>query len=130
MTLFINPGSGPIADSGEGGWTNTVEHARLAAHRWLRILRREGFHDVEIVGERDAGDGRWVFRFRHAITGVTVDLDTHGIDDMDAYLKERIFSPRTYWNGGSSSDPCLEDWAAPGFEPVQTWRPVARPEVA
>ena len=57
------------------------------------------------------------------MTGAAVVLETHGIDDIAAYERERVFVPRVYWNGSSISEPELEDWAAPGFVLVRTFRP-------
>ena len=60
-------------------------------------------------------NGRWPFVIRHQITGVEVVLETHGIDDLDAYKRQCIFDPRVYWNGSSSAEPTLDDFDAPGF---------------
>jgi hypothetical protein len=120
--LIINPGS-RVGEPAEG-WTNTAEQARKIAQEWLEAIHKEGMRDVELLpGDRDYGDsGRWVFTFRHAVTGVMVDLATHGIDDLDAYVRVHVFHPRIYWNGESLGEPKLEDFAADGFEPVRTWR--------
>jgi hypothetical protein len=119
MTLLINPGS-HIGEPGTG-WTNTVEKARTEAEGWLAQMRADGFADVELLDGETESEGRWVFTFRHAVTGVTVDLETHGIDGMAAYTKEYIFGPRIYWNGSSCSNPELEHFAAPGFTAVRTF---------
>ena len=55
------------------------------------------------------------------MTGVIVELETHGIDDMDAYANDAIFTPRVYWKGSSCSSPDLNDWKAPGFVKLSTW---------
>lgn len=121
MTLIINPGS-RIGET-QQGWTNTEEKARAEAAKWLSNMHAEGMTDVELLdGCTDDGEGRWRFAFRHKVTGALVYLDTHGIDDMDAYLARCIFPPRVYWNGSSSSDPKLDDFAAPGFVPVKTFK--------
>lgn len=124
MTMIVNPGSGPVEQDGEG-WTNTYETARQKAIAWLKEMHTQGLRDVELLdGPTDQTDGRWVFTFRHTVTGKTVDFETHGIDDLDAYMRRRIFAPRVYWNGSSSGEPSLEDFEAPGFEPVRTFRAV------
>jgi hypothetical protein len=112
--VIINPGSEPI-DYGEG-WTNTVEVARRIANEWLAQMRREGMDEIELMpGETERGDGRFRFRFRHTVTGVEAVLETHGINDLEAYMCRHTFEPRTYWRGSSSGTPCIEDFAAPGF---------------
>lgn len=120
MTTFINPGPGSIPTSGNG-WTNTYEGAAREAVRWLDQMTTGGIRDVnlDLKGE-DLGDGRWRFHFRHEVTGVVVDLDTHGIDDYEAYERDRVFPPRIYWNGSSCGEPEVEDWATEGFEVVKT----------
>lgn len=121
MTLIINPGSRIGTD--RQGWTNTEEQARAEAAKWLSNIHADGMADVELLDDcTDDGEGRWRFTFRHRVTGALVYLDTHGIDDLDAYLRRFIFPPRVYWNGSSSSDPKLDDFAAPGFVPVKTFR--------
>ena len=57
------------------------------------------------------------------MTGVKVELETHGIDNFQAYEKERVFAPRIYWNGSSCSNPELENFAAPGFTAIRTFKP-------
>lgn len=121
--MIINPGSGPIK-SGEG-WTNTLSGAMTEALRWYDGMLMKGFTDVVMLTEPEERDGRWVFGFRHEVTGVVVELETHGIDDVEAYEKAHIFAPRVYWNGCSTSTPRLEDWKADGFEPVRTYRRVS-----
>lgn len=123
--LIINPGSGGI-EPGCDGWTNTAEGAHKEAARWLANMHGAGMRDVELLPQWRYRDGRWVFRFRHAVTRVVVELETHGIDDLDAYRRDHFY-PRVYWNGSSTGDPELEDFAAEGFEPVRTWRHVVRP---
>jgi hypothetical protein len=49
-------------------------------------------------------------------------LEHHGIDDLQAYEKQHIFTPRVYWDGSSCANPKIEDFAAEGFEPVITYR--------
>ena len=126
MTIIINPGSGAIPAAGNG-WTNTYEQAEKHAREWRDRMTADGIRDVtlELPGADPDGDGRWRFSFRHDVTGMTVYLDTHGIDDWRAYEKQRIFSARVYWNGDSSGEPQVEDWAADGFEVVKTYRPTA-----
>lgn len=129
MVMIFNAGSGGIPAAGDG-WTNTRERAEQDARDWLAFMQREGLRDVALLpGYVDQGDGRWAFTFEHAVTGVRVELETHGIDDLDAYQREHVFPPRQYWNGSSTPvGPRLEDFAADGFEPVRTWRrpPAAR----
>lgn len=122
MTAFINPGSriGGQPD----GWTNTVEQAVLNARAWLDRMRKEGFTDIEIGEPGPEDQGRWPFVFRHTVTGVEVTLETHGISDPTAYEKQHIFAPRVYWNGSSSAEPDLDDFAAPGFAKTMTFAAV------
>jgi hypothetical protein len=121
MAAIVNPGSDPVG-SGEG-WTNTYDEALAEARRWLASMHAEGMTDVSLdVCDGEERDGRWRFGFRHAVTGVTVWLETPGVDDVDAYQKGRIFPPRVYWNGSSSDTPKLEDWEAPGFVAVRTYK--------
>src|ERR1035441_7477049 len=102
MTMIINPGS-HIGGPGEG-WTNTVETARATAVYWLSTMRATGMTDVGLLDGETEREGRWVFTFRHAITGTTVELEIHGIDNVAAYEKKHIFAPRAYWNGSSTSE--------------------------
>jgi hypothetical protein len=120
--LITNAGS-RIADSGNG-WTNTEASARQEAERWLAAMRGEGLTDIELVDGAMPFENRWRFTYRHTVTGATATLETHGIDDAEAYQAENIFPPRVYWNGSSTAHPQLEDFAADGYEPVQTYRPV------
>jgi hypothetical protein len=122
MTVFINPGARLGDAQNADGWTNTYATARATADEWLARMRGEGIADVELVTcDETERDGRWTFTFRHAVTGVEVQLETHGIDDGDAYKRQYIFEPRIYWNDSSSADPSLGDFAAPGY--VMTFRP-------
>ena len=123
MTLFMNPGSGGIPVRGEG-WTNTFAKARQTAEEWLDRMRAEGMRDIGLFPGARHLNGRWEFTFRHAVTGVKVTLECDGVDDMDAYVAERIFPPRIYWNGSSIGEPKLDDFAAEGFERVVTWKAV------
>jgi|HubBroStandDraft_3_1064219.scaffolds.fasta_scaffold1163246_2 hypothetical protein len=118
--LIINPGS-RIGGPG-GGWTNTFEEARAEAGRWLARMHADGMTDVALLDDPAERDGRWVFSFRHAVTGTTVQLETHGIDNMAAYEQQHTFAPKVYWNGSSVSQPELEHFAAPGFAAVRTFR--------
>lgn len=74
-----------------------------------------------VVGVEDKG--RWVFTFRHKVTGTEVQLEIHGIDDLDAYRKQYLFDPKIYWRGSSCAEPELEDFAAEGFKPLRTFIP-------
>jgi hypothetical protein len=124
MTLIINPGSGPVAESGSG-WTNTEGQARVEAERWLAMMREDGITHIELSPTVDPGyePGQWAFSFRHTVTGVIVRLVTHGIDDTEAYRRDgHIFEPRVYWNESSTGNPEVEQWAAPGFEVIKTFR--------
>ena len=119
MTVFINPGSN--IETGEG-WTNTFEGAKAEAERWLARMRKDGLREVSLVAWDEAEDaGRWKFWFEHSVTKKRVVLETHGIDNIEAYRKGRIFDPRVYWNGSSLSEPAIEDFAAPGFRVLQTF---------
>jgi hypothetical protein len=120
MTLIINPGS-RIGKPGNG-WTNTAATALAHAKDWLTRMHAEGMADVELLDGEIEREGRWTFTFRHAVTGKTVELEMHGIDDVPAYEREHIFAPRVYWNGSSTANPELDDFATPGFEVVRTFR--------
>jgi len=120
MTVFINPGS-HVSETGEG-WTNTFEGAKAEAEKWLARMHNDGLHEVELVTWDDTEDaGRWKFWFKHSVTGTRVPLETHGINDMQAYMKGRVCGPRVYWNGSSCSEPKIEDFAADGFRVLQTF---------
>lgn len=120
MVVFINPGS--RINNAPVGWTNTYETALEAANDWLARMRADGFTDITMTGDETEQDGRWRFIFTHQVTNVSVELETHGIDNLKAYERQTIFSPRLYWNGSSSANPKLADFAAEGFEPVRTFR--------
>jgi hypothetical protein len=124
VTLIVNAGS-RVASSG-GGWTNTYQAARAEAERWLERMHAEGMTDVVLLDDAEEAGGCWRFTYRHTVTGVSVRLETPGIDDLAAYQKEHIFPPRIYWNGSSSGNPQLDDFAAPGFAPVRTFRQESR----
>lgn len=123
VSILINPGS-QVSESSGDGWTNTYVGALAEARKWhVRMVTDRFGQDLELIepDHQEPSAGRWGFGFRHRVTGVVVGLETHGIDDMDAYRVRNIFGPRTYWNGSSTSNPDLEQWAAPGF--VQTYVP-------
>ena len=118
--LIVNPGAHISAFAGEG-WTNTYEGAVKEAERYLKLIREDGIADVELILPGREHEGRWVFGFRHAVTGKVVELETHGIDNYRAYEKQFLFTPKVYWAGSSCKDPKLEDWAAPGFVALKTF---------
>lgn len=123
--ILINPGSGDIPDKGVG-WTNTLEQSAIHCKNWfVKPMRKEGLVDIRVKLEsKDSVDGRWTYTFTHKITGISLELDIHGIDNLEAYQKENIFSPRVYWNGSSDATPILEDFSKDGFEPVMTYKSV------
>ncbi|SHQ64280.1 Uncharacterised protein [Mycobacteroides abscessus subsp. bolletii] len=122
MGVLINPGS--HIDDATVDWTNTYEKAQANANDWLDRMRSEGLTDVVMTGDEAEQDGRWTFTFTHQVTGVSVDLEIDGIDNMDAYRHKALFAPKIYWNGSSVGEPSLDDFAADGYEPVQTFRKV------
>lgn len=123
--VIINPGSRIATEPGD--WTNTREQAARYARKWFwDQMIRDGFRDIEFVDTGVEREGRWVFEIRHTVTGRVVEIEQHGIDNLEAY-RRRHFEPRIYWNGSSSANPRIEDFAADGFEPVVTYRPVAKP---
>jgi hypothetical protein len=119
MTVIINPGSrvGPPRD----GWTNSEATARAQAEQWLARMHADGMTDVELLDGAGETEGRWRFTFRHKVTGTEAVLETHGIDDIEAYEKDHIFTPRVYWRDSSTAEPRLEDFAAPGFKLIRTF---------
>jgi hypothetical protein len=118
--LIINAGS-DVGEPGDG-WANTREEAVAEAGTWLTRMHDSGMTDVELLDGAEERGGRWVFTFRHKVTEVTAELETPGIDNLEAYQRQHIFPPRVYWNGSSCSVPELEDFAAPGFVPVRTFK--------
>lgn len=120
--VIINPGTHIPPDSVDEGWTNTYEGALAEAEKWLRRMHNEGLADITMTepDDKEPVDGRWTFQFVHDVTGVTVELDTHGIAPIDRYMQGRWAYPRVYWNGSSTSNPELSQWAARGY--VQTYR--------
>lgn len=121
MTVFINPGAHLGEPEDASGWTNTYATARTTADEWLAKMHADGIADVEMgCADETEREGRWTFTYRHTVTGVEVEMETHGIDDVEAYKRQYIFEPRIYWNGSSTSNPSLEDFAAPGY--VMTFR--------
>lgn len=125
MALIINPGSS-IGQQQEG-FTNTHKQAKIHAYEWFyKPMLKQGFTDITVVDTKEENDGRWKFIFKHDITGKEVELEVHGIDNMDKYTDKYIFTPKVYWNGSSVSDPELEQFADEGYEPVMTFRPIER----
>jgi len=122
MPIIINPGSGAIQTGSK--WTNTHEVAKQNAYSWFyKPMLEQGFTDIKVEDTGKEQDGRWLFIFKHEVTGVSVELEIHGIDNLKNYEDEFIFTPRVYWNGSSSSNPELRDFKADGFEPVMSYRP-------
>jgi hypothetical protein len=124
MTVLINPGSGPAPDSGNG-WTNTAEGAQKIAEQWLANMTADGIRDITLLPGSTEHEGHWTFRYQHAVTGAVVQLETTGIDHLDAYRRSHIFLPRQYWNGSSTSEPEITDWLTDGHEIIKTIRPTA-----
>lgn len=113
--LIINPGN-KVA-SGGNGWTNTYQQAFLNAEDWLRKMNDNGIRDVSITtGNGPDNYGMWTFTIQHSVSHKCATLDMHGIDNIDAYLEERMFHPRIYWNGSSCSNPELTDFLCEGYE--------------
>lgn len=123
MTLIINAGSAIGAT--EAGWTNTEAQARKEAEKWLALIHADGMVDVELLPGSVEFESRWRFTFRHAVTAVEVTFETHGIDNEEVYRKRYTFAPRQYWNGSSTNDPEIDDFAAPGFAVRKTFVPAA-----
>jgi len=122
--FLINPGS--EIGTEQVGFTNTHEQARRYAYEWFyKPMLKEGFRDIKVIDTKEEQDGRWKFIFKHTVTGKEVELEVHGIDDLKAYQEKYIFMPRTYWDGGSSSNPELEDFEVEGFTRVMTFEPKA-----
>jgi hypothetical protein len=105
---LINPGS----KSGGGTETQALENARA----WLSHMRENGISDPNVVLVEDpvsANGLRWTFVFRHLLTGVGCELETHGLTDEEC--SAYTFHPRVYWKGSSCSTPEPLDWMAPGY---------------
>lgn len=104
--LLINPGSHV-----EGG---TEEQARENARVWHGRMVSDGITGVDLVEEPTGyRNGRWTFAFRHTVTGVTRELEIHGLTAAQA--ETYVFRPRVYWRGGSCSTPDLTDFLAIGY---------------
>lgn len=105
MTLIINPGS-----ENKGG---TLEEATKIAESFLKGCKEEGIEDVEFKHVEDNTTENFVFVFTHAVTGVEVELKTHGFspEQRDKF----IFSPRVYWNGSSTANPQISDFLREGY---------------
>lgn len=113
--FLINPGS--TVTTSANGWTNTYETALKNAMAWLLNMEKQHITGVFIVAsDGPNAQGMWVFTFRHNVTGKTALLEIHGIDNLDAYLKQNVFHPRVYWNGSSSGEPKLTDFLRQGYE--------------
>ena len=113
--LIVNHGS-KVAISGNG-WTNTYETAFKNATDWLLTMKKNNIHDVSIVGSEGPNlYGEWTFTFRHNVTDKQVLLTIHGIDDLAAHMKDKIWPPRIYWNGSSCANPQLTDFLCDGYE--------------
>lgn len=103
--VIINPGS-----ENKGG---TLEQAQKWAALFLEDIHNKGILDVEMkyVGRQDDGD--YIFHFMHKVTKKVAVLETHGFSEDD--VKNFIFSPRQYWNGSSTANPCIEDFLEHGW---------------
>jgi hypothetical protein len=55
-------------------------------------MRGEGITDVELIDDATEHEGRWRFMFRHTVTGREVELETHGVDHLEAYQRQHIFA--------------------------------------
>lgn len=123
MSIIINPGS--VIGKEEKGWTNTHAVALKYANEWFyKPMLDEGFEDIEMIDPNEEVDGRWKFIFKHKITGVEIELEVHGIDNLEAYQKQYIFQPKTYWNGSSCSSPEIKEFKKEGFKPVITYKKI------
>ena len=106
--VIINPGR----SVSEG----TVEQARANADEWLERMRADGITGVYI--DHDAtrpceyGEARWVFTFRHEVTGATAELTIDGLTDDEK--RGLVFWPKVYWKGSSCSHPDLSDFLTDG----------------
>jgi hypothetical protein len=123
--VIINPGS-RISDTPVSSWNNTLQQAKKNCKRWfLEPMEKEGFIDIKCFLKSDVPDrGRWTFIFEHLVTGISVELEIHGVDDLKEYKKDNIFTPRIYWNGSSCADPDIKDFYKDGYVPVITYKKV------
>ena len=110
--MLINPGS-RISEPGEA-WTNTYEIAQATARYWLTTMHANGMTDVELLDGTREREKLWVFTFRHAVTGTTVELETRHRQHGGLRTPVRLHA-KVYWNGSSTANPELDDFAAPGF---------------
>jgi len=115
--LLINPGS-HIGENTSEKWANTHEQALQNALGWLKNIQNDGYKNIRMYDTKEEIEGRWKFIFKHLVTGVEVELETHGITDIDEYKKEHVFTPRVYWNGSSTGEPELDQWLTDGYHKV------------
>jgi hypothetical protein len=98
MTLFINPGSGPVADA-------TLDDAKVAMDQFVADLREHGHKvdDWQLMSESDH-DGRWPFAVE--VDDVARQIGMPGIPVENVrYLGEEGQNiwhfPRIYVDGSS-----------------------------
>lgn len=94
MAIFINPGSGPVADSAE-------ENARAALEVFLDDLGEDFDSDRQSTGE---DDGRWTYAVKHRVH--EHDVEMPGLPPAEVrWMGEEsgsIFAfPRLYVDGSS-----------------------------
>jgi hypothetical protein len=98
MTIFINPGSGPVADA-------TLDDAKVAMNQFVADLRERG-HKVDewqLLSESD-DEGRWPFAVE--VDDVAHQIDMPGIPVervrfVDSTTQNIWHFPRLYVDGSS-----------------------------
>jgi len=111
--ILINPGS-----KNKGG---TIEEARIIADSFLDEVKAIGIKGVTVSEGEKLEDGDFSFDFTHPVTGVVVNLQTHGFNIEE--LNQFLFSPRVYWGESSTRGPELEDFDKEGFVRVVKYFP-------
>ena len=106
--MIINPGSDVV-----GG---KVEDAIKEAERLLQCIKDDGITGVGLLREyKKTEDGRYIFKYRHEITGRVGEWCVTGLED-NWRGRGFMFQPRIYWNGSSCSSPEWKDFLTGEYE--------------
>lgn len=98
MTIFINPGSGPVEDA-------TAKNAADNVHAFAEDLRCDG-HDVAVLPHLGPDDGTGRFTFKLVVDGVSHEVAMPGLTldrvrFMDSTEQNIWDFPRLYVDGSS-----------------------------